>query len=79
LYFKWNFRICKKYQRCSKCVEKDGEGSVTGTGDVCNWESSRYEISYNATLARLDCSVPASDGVCGFSQCKEWLRTEKIF
>lgn len=66
--------LCRKYQRCSKCVGFDHADKVTGSGDICNWETSRYEISYNAELERLDCSVDASDGACGFDQCKDCFK-----
>jgi len=65
------FRVCKKYQRCSKCVALDTADTLTNNGDICDWETSRYEISFNANLNRMDCSSDASDGLCGMAQCKE--------
>ena len=72
-------QFCRKYQRCSKCVKHDNRGLLTQENKECDWENARYEISFNATSMRLDCSESASDGACGVNQCKERIKNYKIY
>ena len=72
-------QFCRKYQRCSKCVKHDNRGLLTQENKECDWENARYEISFNATSMRLDCSESASDGACGINQCKERIKISKIY
>lgn len=62
--------ICKQYQQCSKCVNIDAnkEGLTAGEGAECNWETSKYEILFDADSGRMGCN-PDATGECGMKQC----------
>ena len=68
----WIYRICARYQQCTRCVQTDEAGQLVDIGGIedveCNWENGRYEISFQAGSDRVFCDLNKND--CGVNLCK---------
>ena len=67
------YRICHRYQQCSKCVAIDNAGTLIA-GEECAWDTARYEIDFDADTGRMGCDLNnVKKNQCGFNQCTERL------